>query len=73
MAMDKRCSLVYLVRAVGEKSSRRELVNRAKTLLMERRGMSEPAAYQAVQALARKKGLDLEQAAREILEGREAL
>ena len=35
--------------------------------------MSEPAAYQAVQALARKKGLDLEQAAREILEGREAL
>ena len=44
-----------------------------RLLLPERRGMSEPAAYQAVQALARKKGLGLEQAAREILEGREAL
>ncbi|MDD2955756.1 MAG: ANTAR domain-containing protein [Oscillospiraceae bacterium] len=70
MAMDKRCSLLYLAQAVVEKNSQRELVNRAKTLLMQTRGLSEPAAYKAVQSLARAMGVGLDKAAREILEGR---
>ncbi len=67
MAMDKRCTLASLAKAVVEKSDQRETINRAKEQLMLLRGLSESAAYKHIQAAAKAKNGDLFAAAREIL------
>ena len=68
LAMEKRCTLASLARAVVAQAGGRETVNRAKEKLMRQKGLSEPEAYRAVTDLAKARGGDLEDAAREILE-----
>lgn len=69
LAMEKRCSLVSLCRAVVEQQGGRGLVDRAKERLMKERGVSEPEAYREVSRLAKEERISLEEAARRLLDG----
>ena len=69
LAMEKRCSLVSLCRAVVEQQGGRGLVDRAKERLMKERGIAEPEAYREVSRLAKEERISLEEAARRLLDG----
>ena len=65
--MDKRCPVASLAKAVVENHSQKELVDRAKALLMKCESLSESGAYKRLQGLAKTHGVTVEQAAREVL------
>ena len=68
MAMEKRSTLATLARAVVAQESGREVIRRAKELLIRTAALSEPEAYRAVTAFAKERGLSPEEAAQLILD-----
>lgn len=70
MAMDKRCSLPVLARAVVEQISQRELINKAKAALMAEHGLSEAAAFRRITEEAKRSGKTTVQVARQLMDGR---
>lgn len=69
MAMDKRRPMGVLAQSILEQNEQRSQVNRAKRELMERRGLSEKAAFRAIQNAAEKQNVTVAEAAGTILEG----
>lgn len=69
MSMDKRCSLVSLSQAIIATHSSREMINKAKELIMHSKGISEAAAYKYLQEEAKKQGHQVGEFARMLMEG----
>ncbi len=67
LAMDKRCQLVTIAKAIVTQGSAREMVNKAKKRLIEAEGLSEAAAYKKVERLSRSINCSMDEAARSIL------
>ncbi len=57
------------MRALKDQLETRRVVDRAKGLLMEREGLSEPAAYRRLQSLSMEKNLPMRQVAEAVIAG----